>query len=366
MAVLEFAMPTLGADMDYGRIVSWLIKPGDKVTKGQLVAEVETPKSNIEIESFSDGILQEIHIPEGQKVKVGIPIALFEIEGTAKEVKEVESTTKKFKLSPRAKKLCRDNNISKEALAKINKLVISGEDIETLLKETSMPRQEINKIDQRQQIIAHLMEKSKQTIPHFFVEKEINLDVALSWMHKENEERKIEERYIPAVLFIKALALALKKYPKFNGIYANNTFTPSENINLGIIISLRTGGLIAPAIEQVDKKSLDQLMQEFRDLVARARAEKLKATEMQSSTICLTNLGDQGADRVLGIIYPPQVAIIGTGAILEQVKMVQNKVKNVSVCNWSLSADHRVTDAHQASLFLNKINTVLQNPEKLG
>jgi pyruvate dehydrogenase E2 component (dihydrolipoamide acetyltransferase) len=383
----EFPMPTLGADMDYGTIVNWMIKPGDKIEKGQLVAEVETPKSNIEIESFYAGEVEKILIPEGERVDVGTPIAVLLVKEVIKKSKQKSKSklTKKeslikpkkrkktsdfdsqkdYKLSPRAKKLCKDHKISPQDLEKIGKSIIKGEDILNILEQSE--KVPPTKIEKRQLIIAHLMEKSNHTIPHFFIEKEMSMEVALNWMYNQNEKRDMNNRYIPAVLFIKVLALALKKFPRFNGTYQNEIFKESNKINIGIIISLREGGLIAPAISNADTKTLDQLMNEFRDLVERSKNKKLKRIEMNSSTICLTNLGERGADRVFGIIYPPQVAIIGTGAILTKYikkEDVAEQFKEIQVCNWTLSGDHRVTDGHQASLFLNKINSLLQKPER--
>ncbi len=387
MGDINFTMPTLGADMDFGIVAKWYIKPGDKVEKGQMVAEIETSKSDIEIESFYTGEVKELLVEEGVKVAVGTPIAVFDVAGVEHEEKVkvtkpvLETTAEKEKavpalkvkepvdhsalvITPRAKRLMAQNQVDiKQVQSLKQEGIISGEDISSLLQgEIATPK--VTKAEERQQVIAKLMQKSKQTIPHFYLEKEMELAQMMEWLEGANKDRSMQDRYLPAIAFIKVLAMALVKYPRFNGIYKDGHFIASEKINIGLIISLREGGLIAPALEEVDKKTLGQLMTEFRDLVTRAREGKLKRTEMESSTICLTNLGDQGADKVYGVIYPPQVAIVGTGQITKKVIKQGDNFIETPTCNWTLSVDHRVTDGHEGSMLLNKIQKLLDNPTK--
>lgn len=391
MGMVNFNMPSLGADMDSGVITQWFIKPGDKVTKGQMVAEIETSKSNIEIESFYDGVVKKILAPVAEKVSVGSPIAVFEVEANIdtantdtaelpkehahkniiepiklKKVKSSSYDSKEIQLSPRAKNLVTINKINEADLKNIKPSgIIEGDDVLAWLKTSTMETP-LSKVQERQQVIAKLMEKSKLTIPHFYLEKEMRLDKTLAWLQKQNEMRAIEERYISVVAFLKVLGLGLKKYPLFNGTYLNGQYTALQEINIGIITSLREGGLIAPAINDVDSKPIDQLMIEFIDLLGRVKDGKIKRKEMESSTICLTNLGDRGSDQVFGVIYPPQVAIVGIGAINQKVIKQNNQFTEIPVCNWTLSVDHRVTDGHQGSLFLNYLQKLLEKPETWG
>jgi pyruvate dehydrogenase E2 component (dihydrolipoamide acetyltransferase) len=168
-----------------------------------------------------------------------------------------------------------------------------------------------------------------------------------------------------AVPLLKAVALALKRYPELNGFFRDGAFVPGPGIHLGVAISLRQGGLIAPAIRDVDRKGLDELMRALSDLVGRARALTLRSSEMSDATITVTNLGDQGVDVVHGVIYPPQVALVGYGKITERPWVEDGKVVVAPVVTASLSADHRASDGHRGALFLIELARLLQDPEKL-
>jgi pyruvate dehydrogenase E2 component (dihydrolipoamide acetyltransferase) len=183
---------------------------------------------------------------------------------------------------------------------------------------------------------------------------EIKLERALTWLERENAARSIVERVLYSVLLIKAVALAVREVPEMNGFWVNDGFQASAAVHLGMAISLRGGGLVAPALHDADRKSLADLMRELRDLVARTRAGSLRSSELSDPTITLTNLGEQGVDSVFGIIFPPQVALVGFGRISER--------RSIQV---SLSADHRASDGHRGALFLAAIDRRLQAPETL-
>jgi pyruvate dehydrogenase E2 component (dihydrolipoamide acetyltransferase) len=168
-----------------------------------------------------------------------------------------------------------------------------------------------------------------------------------------------------AVLQLKAVALALKKYPEMNGFFRDGAFQPAASAHIGVAISLRQGGLIAPAIHDVGEKALEQLMLDLTDLVKRARAGSLRSSEMSDPTITVTNLGEQGVSAVYGVIYPPQVALVGFGRIIEQ-PWTDNGIQTVMpVVTTSLAADHRVSDGHRGALFLAELRELLQQPESL-
>jgi pyruvate dehydrogenase E2 component (dihydrolipoamide acetyltransferase) len=168
-----------------------------------------------------------------------------------------------------------------------------------------------------------------------------------------------------AVLLLKAVAAALARYPELNGHYVDGHFVPGDGIHLGVAISLRQGGLIAPALRHADLDGIDALMQRLADLVARARSLSLKSSEMADATITVTNLGDQGAEVVHGVIYPPQVALVGFGRVAERAWVEDGAIVARPVVTASLAADHRASDGHRGALFLAEVARLLQEPAAL-
>ena len=170
---------------------------------------------------------------------------------------------------------------------------------------------------------------------------------------------------MPAVLLLKALARALRKHPGFNGFYEENAFRLSDRIHIGVAIAIRGGGLVAPAIHDTDKLSLDDLMERLRDLVTRVRQGRFRSSEISDPTITLTSLGERGVDTVIPVIYPPQVAILGAGTPRKQPMIADGKVRVRDVITLSLAGDHRASDGHSGALFLVAWANLLQHPEEL-
>jgi pyruvate dehydrogenase E2 component (dihydrolipoamide acetyltransferase) len=213
--------------------------------------------------------------------------------------------------------------------------------------------------------IAALMSRSKREVPHYYLSTSIDLRAATAWLEAENARRSVAERLLPAVLLLKAVAIALKGAPEMNGFFVDGAFRPSPVVHLGVAISLREGGLIAPAIHDADRKSTGELMAALRDLVGRARAGVLRATEMSDPTITVTNLGEQGAETVFGVIYPPQVALVGFGRIVERPWAANGMLGVHPVVTATLSGDHRVSNGHSGARFLAAVAELLQRPEAL-
>jgi pyruvate dehydrogenase E2 component (dihydrolipoamide acetyltransferase) len=188
---------------------------------------------------------------------------------------------------------------------------------------------------------------------------------ALAWLGDTNAHRPIQERILPGALLLRAVAVALWEIPELNGFWIDGAYRPSEEVHLGTAIALRTGGLIAPAILDADDKPLDQLMHELQDLVVRARAGRLRSSELTSATITVTSLGDRGCELVIPVINPPQVAIVGFGAILERAWVEAGAVVAHPTIVATLAADHRVSDGHRGGLFLHALDLLLQEPDKL-
>jgi pyruvate dehydrogenase E2 component (dihydrolipoamide acetyltransferase) len=215
------------------------------------------------------------------------------------------------------------------------------------------------------QVIASAMARSKREIPHYYLSTTVDMSPAISLLNQENMNRHMEERLLYGVLLIKAVALALRQFPELNGFWLDGGAMPSPDIHVGVAITLRGGGLVAPALHNADQKNLDELMRSFLDLVARARAWSLRSSELSDPTITLTSLGEQGVETVFPIIYPPQVAIVGFGKIEERPWSAQGQIVSRPLVVATLAADHRVSDGHRGGLFLAHLDRLLQEPDKL-
>jgi pyruvate dehydrogenase E2 component (dihydrolipoamide acetyltransferase) len=213
--------------------------------------------------------------------------------------------------------------------------------------------------------IARSMAHSKREIPHYYLATRIDMNAALDWLEAQNEERPITDRLLPAVLLLKATALAAGRFPNVNGHWTEEGFRPSEAVHLGVAVSIREGGLVAPAIHNAHQLSLDELMSSLRDLVARARSWRLRSSEMSDPTITVTNLGDRGVEVAFPVIVPPQVAMVAFGKVVESVVAKEGEVVIHPVVTTSLAGDHRVTDGHTGGLLLAEIDRLLQEPELL-
>jgi len=215
------------------------------------------------------------------------------------------------------------------------------------------------------QAIAASMTRSKREIPHYYLSTTIDMQPAIDWLAEENARRSLPERLIYGVLLLKSVALALREVPELNAIWEGDRAVPKSEIHLGVAISLREGGLIAPAIHHADQKSVGELMQAFRDLVNRARSGRLKSSELSDPTVTVTSLGEQSVETVYGVIYPPQVAMVGFGSLVTRPWVIERGLFVRQVISASLSGDHRVSDGHRGGAFLNAIARLLQEPARL-
>ena len=209
------------------------------------------------------------------------------------------------------------------------------------------------------------MARSKREIPHYYLSTTVDLTRSLAWLEAANANRPPAQRLLLAAVLLKAVACALAEAPEFNGFFTAEGFQPGTGIHIGTAIAIRGGGLVAPAIHDADKLSLDELMIQLRDLVARARSGALRSSELSDPTITVTNIGERGVETVFGVIYPPQVALVGFGMPVERPWVVGGQIATRRVLNAALAADHRASDGHRGSLFLADINRRLQNPEAL-
>lgn len=399
-AMADFTMPALGADMENGKLVEWLVKPGARVRKGDIVAVVETHKGAIEVEIFEEGTIAELCVAPGETVPVGAllarvatgaaptaptapavappPVALRSSSPVAPPAPPALAIarTGRAKVTPAARRLAAGLGIDPEALhgtgvdgsvslADVELARASGARPAASAPAPSPSRRGGFDAGEMRRAIAVAMARSKREIPHYYLSSTLDMAAALAWLANHNRDRPPEERMLAAALLLKATALGLRKHPQCNGFWRDDAFQPGEGVHVGWAISLRGGGLVAPAIHHADELALPVLWDKLRDLVARARSGGLRGSELMDATVTVTSLGERGADSVTGVIYPPQVAIVGFGRIRERPWAIDGQVVVRPLVDISLAADHRASDGHAGGLLLSTIEQLLQEPEKL-
>lgn len=319
--------------------------------------------------------MRELLVAPGETVPVGTVLASLLAPGetaeTAAPIVEAEGAKppvaapppQRRRISPAARKRAEELGVDVARLAGSGPDgAISLQDVERAGTVKAPPEE---RAAQMRKAIATAMSRSKREIPHYYLSETVVLERAAAWLEAENAARPVTGRLLMAVLFLKAVALACVRYPEMNGYYRDGGFQSSAAVHAGVAISLRQGGLVAPAIHDVQRKELGQLMRDLADLVQRARAGSLRSSEMSDPTITITNLGDQGVESLFGVIYPPQVALVGFGRILERPWAEQGALRVLPAVTVSVSADHRVSDGHRGALFLSEIRALLQTPESL-
>ncbi len=372
--MIEFKLPSLGADMDEGKLVEWLVKPGDAVKRGQVVAIVDTSKAAVDVEIWQEGTVHELLVQAGEKIPVGTVLAtLLESGETAAPAStpavQLAKPQARRRVSPAARKQAETLGVDIAAIAGTGPDdSVTLDDVRRAAKASSpASAASSDKTAEMRKAIAAAMSRSKREIPHYYLAETIPLDKATTWLTQQNAQRPLTARLLMAVLQLKAVALATKKFPEMNGFWQDGAYLPAAAAHLGVAIALRQGGLIAPAIHDVADKTLDQLMADLTDLVKRVRAGSLRSSEMSDPTLTVTNLGEQGVDAVFGVIYPPQVALVGFGKVLERpwADADSGEVRALPLVVASLAADHRASDGHRGALFLAEIHDLLQHPENL-
>jgi pyruvate dehydrogenase E2 component (dihydrolipoamide acetyltransferase) len=423
--VADFLMPSLGADMTFGTLLEWRVKPGDEVKRGDIVAVVDTSKAEIEVEIFQDGVIEELLVPEGTRVPVGTALATVRASAgqapssppppaaataptapaaapplaaaAAPAAAPAVATTPpiapaltqpldehRLRASPLARRVAEQLGVDLAAVAGSGPIgAITRADVEHAAAAAATPggpapaepspppphAAPAGSSGERwlamRQAIGALMARSKREIPHYYLQTQIDMSRALAWLAEENLRRQIAERLLPSALLLSAAAKAAAATPALNGFWVDEAFRPAGGVHLGVAISLRGGGLVAPALHDADRKTLEELMAGLRDLVTRARAGRLRGSEMSDPTITVTNLGEQGVELVHGVIYPPQVALVGFGAVLERPWAADGMLGARPIVTATLAADHRASDGHAGSRFLTLIDRQLQKPEEL-
>ncbi len=482
-------MPTLGADMEAGKLVEWLVKSGDLVKRGQVIAIVETDKGAVEVECWDDGVVEALVVQPVTEVPVGTVLATLagdrcagrdgvasaaiepvargaessagaaradspESRGTRRrrasgeatptpaetaaapiasdgagcDVRTAAPTAGRLRATPAARRRAQELGID---LATVTASAADGaialEDVERAAAgaaksatgnaaptsastgavdapktapvqtraastvTTSAPAMAATTSDHSavstgtrppppeaarttspadrqaamRDAIASAMAKSKREIPHYYLGQWIDLSRATAWLAARNAERPVTERVLFAAVLLTAIARTLRDVPELNGFWVDGGFRPAAAIHLGVGIALRGGGLVAPAIHDAGERSVDDMMRALSDLVQRARGGSLRSSELTDATVTVTNLGDQGVETVYGVIYPPQVALVGLGKVVQRPWAEDGAVSVRPLIHATLSADHRASVGHRGALFLAALDRILQSPEDL-
>ena len=397
--------------MEEGTFTEWHGEPGQNVVRGQVICVVETQKGAVDVEIWQAGTLAKLIAAPGQKIPVGQVMALIATDG--EDWKTIAATAApparggargletpasgdvhgmtaaaaapagvpgaarptmpgRVKISPAARRRAEELGVELAAVKPSGTHdVISIADVElAAAAATSAPQPTLAKPPDRQaamrDAIAAAMSRSKREIPHYYLATSINAERAIRWLEKRNGAVPIAERVLFAALELKAVALALRETPELNGFYEGGAFRPGIGMHLGVAISLRGGGLVAPAVHDVDKLSLADLMVQLRELLRRARSGQLRSSDLSDPTITVTNLGDLGVETVFGVIYPPQVALVGIGRLYVKPWVMEGAIVPVRVLHATLSADHRVSDGMRGARFLSEFERLLQQPEVLA
>jgi pyruvate dehydrogenase E2 component (dihydrolipoamide acetyltransferase) len=374
----EFRMPSMGADMEAGKLTRWLVAPGASVAKGDIVAIVETEKADIDIEVFVSGVVEELLVAPGARVPVGTPLARLRTErAVAQEPAPAAAAraaapsaapatagragapTFAGEASPAARRRSAELGIDLAALAGSGPAgaVVLG-DVEAAAAASSPARP-------ARRALAAAMERSNREIPHYYLSTRVDLGPALAWIAETNARRPVTSRLLPAALLLKATALAARRVPELNGHWLEGSFRPSPAVRLGVAVSRRRNEVVVPTLLDIDATSLDELMASLSDLVTRARAGSLRSSELAEASLTVTVLGELGADAVWGVIYPPQVALVGFGRIRELPWAAAGRVEARPGVDVTLAADHRASDGFRGGRFLAVIGELLAQPESL-
>ncbi|HLS54985.1 MAG TPA: dihydrolipoamide acetyltransferase family protein [Zeimonas sp.] len=417
--MIEFRMPSLGADMEDGVFVEWRVDAGARVERGQVVCVVETQKGAIEVEIWDAGTIARLITEPGQRIPVGQALAIVAADGedwqavaaasvaatpaprAAPETVPSPIATPRAagaapasqapvarpaaparlppRASPAARKRAAELGVDLDALAAVTGgAPISVADVEraaaapapppspptvpAAAPAAAVPASQSPEAAMRAAIAA-AMARSKREIPHYYLGTEIDVEAAQQWLERYNAAQPLAGRVLFAALALRAVALALHEVPDLNGQFADGRFRRSEAIHIGVVTSLRGGGIVVPAVHDADRLALPELMASLRDVLARARSGRLRSSDLADSTITVTNLGDLGVETVYGVIYPPQVALVGLGRVVARAVVRDGAIVAARTMTATLSGDHRVTDGLTGARFLAALRERLAHPE---
>jgi len=410
---IEILMPALSPTMKEGNLAKWLKKEGDKIKAGEVIAEIETDKATMEVEAVDEGILGKIVIAAGtENVAVNSLIALLLEAGEDKKVLDsykvvsggsasvaalapveekkspqiaavsnsnnVAATfdNKDLKASPLAKRIAKENNVS---LAQINGSGPRGriikDDVLSFAGSGSARAGSVYRNPQEftavknnniRKVISKRLLESKQTVPHFYLSCDLQIDKLLELRTAINSVAEGADgiaAYKVSVndVVIKAVAMALKKVPQANSSWSDEAILLYNNIDISVAVAI-DGGLITPIIRNADQKSIAAISIEMKQLAKKAREGKLQPEEFQGGGFSISNLGMFGVDNFNAIVNPPQSCILAVGRGIEKPVVENGEIAIATVMNVTLSSDHRSVDGSVGAEFLKALRNYIENP----
>ena len=414
---VDILMPALSPTMEEGTLSKWLVKEGDKVESGDLIAEIETDKATMEVEAIEDGIIGKILVSEGQEsIKVNSPIAILLSEGenlsenaistdSNKEIKKEvqinkenvvqindiknndeisksisDNTTKSYfkpdKLerifvSPLAKRIAKQRDIPLSSIkgsgphGRILKIDVDNFDIKKIeypsLNNLESNNFEIVKNSAMRKTIAERLVKSKNEAPHFYLSLDCNIDELLKVRKAINSKSNDEYKISVNDMIIKASSAALLKVPKANASWENENTKYFNNTDISVAVAIE-GGLITPIVKNVQSKGLLEISMDMKDLANKAKDGKLQPEEYLGGSFSISNLGMYGIKEFSAVINPPQGCILAVGSGEKRVIVINNEISIATIMTVTLSCDHRVVDGAVGAEFLSEFKNFIENP----
>ena len=400
----KILMPKLSDTMTEGVILKWLKKEGDKVKQGETLVEIESDKADMELEAFDSGLLRKIIVPDGGKAGIGAPIGIIaganeDITGLLSDAPvnpqktppleaakgETPALPSQFSTpvnkadgrviaSPLAKRLAIENKIELRSITgsgpqgriikrDIEPLTGGKKPISAKVIASIIPGGHRDvELSPIRKTIAKRMQESKQTVPHFYVTVEIDMEPAISFREQLNTAADSKISFTD--ILVKAAASTLMQHPNINATYLGNTMRQFGEAHVAVAVALDEG-LVTPVIRNCEQKSVLQINAELHDLAERARSRKLKPEEYQGGTFTISNLGMFGVEEFSAIVNPPEGAILSVGSILEKPVVKNGQIVIGHTMKVTLASDHRNIDGAVAARFLQDLKILMENPVAL-
>ncbi|MDV3129871.1 2-oxo acid dehydrogenase subunit E2 [Mycobacterium sp. 21AC1] len=391
----EITMPRLSDTMEDGVIIAWHKNVGDRVERGEVLAEIETDKAIMELEAYDDGILERMLAGEGERVPIGIPIAVIGDGSGTSSAPPVPSappaapaapSEHRPKSSPLARKIADERGVD---LASVTGSGPGGrivrKDVEAARGVESPPPTVETKVDVSaeadevplttlQRVAAKRLTESKQNAPHFYLTAAVDATALLAFRETVNDslqaadghvEGHVEKQKVSVNDFlVRAAASALRANPGVNVSFGGDTLLRHHGVHIGVAVAVG-GGLVVPVVRDADRKSVSQIAAETKEKAQRARAGKLRADEMTGGTFTISNLGMYGIEQFAAVINPPEAAILAVGAATDELRLIDGEVTVRKILRLTLSADHRAIDGATGAIFLRDLTALLQNPLRI-